>query len=208
MTLNTCVYIRGPIDGPTAFDLALRAILTVDGSLDRYDTARVVHDSKGSLPEWVQAQLDADPSANVEYWRRRDDRFRTTPGQGLPGSVDCYYMADGTPLEPVDMYERDADEGDDACLLRPACQVEVSWDTVYGYSRHHVQGASGLHAAAIVWLHENLPDGCSLVWQNEFTGGFHEGLDGLTSLAGASVVDPRAWLHNVVLPATTSEAAR
>ena len=56
-------------------------------------------------------------------------------------------------------------------------------------------------------LHNNLPDGCALVWRNEFTGEDHVGLNGLYEFAGAGS-NAREWLHDVVIPAIVASASR
>lgn len=185
MTLNTSVFIRGPIDGPTAFRLALQAVLTVDGEQPgALDTAETKHTPQGSK------------------WWANHDQIMTVPDQGLPAWTFCDYMADGSPIAETDQYDDDDDDG--RYLTLPACQVEVRWDTAYGYQRPHLRSAAALHGAAIVWLHEHLPQGCSLVWRDEFDGSDHEGLTGLEQFT-ASGVEARQWFLGTVLPAVACE---
>ena len=51
--------------------------------------------------------------------------------------------------------------------------------TRHSYNRGPAGGCCDLHAAALIWLYDNLPEGCGFVWRNEFTGEDNVGLSGL-----------------------------
>ena len=166
MTLDTRVFISGPIDGEAAFALALRAVLTAGGTLDRLNGAIIERTAEGRAPAWMyEKPAGKEVLARWESWQKSDSI--ATPPQGLPAATTCYYRADGSPLVPV------SEPGG-----RPACAVEVSWDTAFRY-RGPAGGCCDLHAAALIWLYDNLPEGCGFVWRNEFTGEDNVGLSGL-----------------------------
>lgn len=206
MTLDTRIWLHGPIDGDTAFRLALRALLAAADREAETSTAQVVEHAAGTLPDWlaVHAHSSGDPAgaaARAEKYRRRHDTISTVIGQGLPGIVECDYHADGSPLASEDVYDEDEGEG---YLSQRACQVQLSWDTGYGYEVRKGFGCTELHARALVLLHASLPDGVTMTWRNEYSGEVFDGLDGLPGFLGDGGA-ANDWFRNVALPAVTAD---
>lgn len=160
MTLNTLVNLTGPIELDAAFDIALRALLTAADEMDRYPGALIERN-----PDW---------QSGYSY-----DYVGTKIGQGLPGITDAKRMSDGSDFQP----ERDEDDGEIWTDTQP-WSVQLSWDTAYGYRGKSWRSASALHGAALTALHGALPDGITMRWQNEFTGEWFNGIDGLDEFMG------------------------
>lgn len=160
MTLHTVVHLTGSIEAETAFDLALRSILTADGSMDRYEGAAIERN-----PDWLR---------DYPY-----DYIGTEPGQGLPAWTDAKSSRESGLIYP-DPPDDDGDVWGD----RQPWNVAVSWDTAYGYTGSRGESCSQLHGQALVILHRSLPDGVTMRWENEFTGDWHDNLDGLAEFMG------------------------
>lgn len=165
MTLHTIVHLSGPIEIESAFDLALRAILTAADEMHRHGTAIIERD-----PEWMKRYVERYVGTKL--------------GQGLPGITDAQALTDGARFQPEEPEEGEEPWGD-----RLAWDVSVSWDTAYGYSGKTWDSASALHGAALTALHGGLPDGVTMRWQNEFTSEWFDGLEGLDEFMGEG---PRA----------------
>ena len=86
----------------------------------------------------------------------------------------------------------------------PVAFVEVSFDTAYSYRAPNGAGCGDLHAALVnalgAWCDQR---GLMWWWQNEFTGEWHEGRDGLDELGegGKAATD---WFVGTVAPAITA----
>jgi hypothetical protein len=94
-------------------------------------------------------------------------------GQGLPSMLIVQYGHDG-PLPA------DEDEG------LPAASLSINFDTAYGYKGPQGSGCRDLHAWLVremgKWLDAR---GLRWMWQNEFTGDWFTGTDGLDDLGDA-----------------------
>jgi hypothetical protein len=192
MTLNTHVWLHGPIHGEVAFTLALQAILDAADRGAELDAVRVEYDDNGG-------------------WSSRctgHDLLQTVP-QGLPAWTCCWYRHDGSPVATDDRLEQfDArwhSEEDPPGIEQRKCQVEISWDTAYGYSERGI-GCTELHARALVLLHSWLPEGVTLTWQNEFSGEIFDGLTGLEGFLGDGA-KANDWYRNVAAPAIAAHIA-
>jgi hypothetical protein len=166
MTLNTRIWLHGPIHGRAAFNRALSAIMCAVDRVDEIASAQIRESSPNPLGGYSS--------------------IHTVIGQGLPGIVDCDYREDGSPLATEDVYSDDEDdvyEDGTRWIDQRKCQAELSWDTAYGYQENGLS-CSMLHAKALILLYESLPDDVTLTWQNEYTGDIFDGLDGLDSLLG------------------------
>lgn len=124
------------------------------------------------------------------------------PGQGLPAWLISHYREDGSPLYSEDQYDDDGSE--EPYLMHPACYMYLDFDTAYGYSDEY-GGCSTLHARYIVDLFNMLREkGVRIKWQNEFTGEYFDGIDGLEEFFEGGD-KARAWMRSV-LPAVLLEA--
>lgn len=151
MTLNTVIYLDGPIGGRLAFDLALASICEAAGRAGDEKTA-VIRDSEA---KWLPLNAAG---------------FHTVLGQGLPAITDCTYCPDG-PLRPEDVVTvEDEDE-----YIERRCTLQLSWDTGYGYRDDQGQDCEMLHHAALRLLESRLPHGVALRWVDECTFEEHKG---------------------------------
>lgn len=183
MTLNTQVWLKGPIDSEEAFTLALDAIC---------QAAERPQDAK---------------SAKVF---REPNQISTRAGQGLPAWLWLDRDPNGGALYTDDQYDtNDVGSPDRPYLTNFACAVSFSWDTAYS-SR---EGANGdvdcdlLHARALVYVHGHLPPGVTLKWRNEYTGDVFDGVDGLESLI-ESGADAQNWFWTVAAPVIAAHLGR
>jgi hypothetical protein len=142
-----------------------------------------------------------------ENVKRSDDgaALMNEPDQGLPGWLMVYYGPDGALRPEPEGCDKWCDEDCDGDH-QPACWLEVSLDTTYGY-QDELGGCGDLHArftAALGrWLNER---GVPWAWMNEFTGEIHQGDEGLDEL-GKGALAAAAWMHGSVLPAIAARIA-
>lgn len=106
--------------------------------------------------------------------------YMNEPGQGFNAWLSVYYNPDGQLSEKDVWIEDDGDRW----LDQKACTVMVNFDTGYAY-RDDFGGCADLHGRYIVALNRWAEDhGATLEWQNEFTGEYFKGLDGLADFGG------------------------
>src|SRR5690606_25459508 len=126
------------------------------------------------------------------------------PGQGLCALLDISYR----PGAPLRTPEQAAEHDEDICNLPcdgdrhpPACWLEISINTAYGYKGDNGEGCGDLHARLVAelgqWLDER---GIRWSWKNEFTGDIHSGYERLIDLCSAGF-EATAWFRTSVLPA-------
>lgn len=200
MTLNTKIYINGPIDVEELFAWG-------NANLIRPDHEPVV--TRRGVGEG-------------EYSWQKDAMVGNRIGQGFCAIFEIEHR-EGAPISHMEsFYPSDYDEDDpeskgemleakDELAARPDYYAEITFDTSYGFSDtiNGVQmGCSALHS----WFIYALVDYCdskgvTLSWINEFSGEYYRGLDGLETLLqdGRSASD---WFHNMVVPAITNEVTR
>ncbi len=134
--------------------------------------------------EETEMHLHANRYGDAGTWRAGNEA-----GQGLCALLDVFFRPEGPLREQVD-----EDYG-------PACWLEVSFDTAYGYAGENGEDCGRLHARLVAELGAWLDGlGVAWLWQNEFTGEIHEGYDRLPDLAGGGE-DARDWFSWVVRPA-------
>lgn len=193
MTLDTRFAITSPVLKPRdVFDYCNTLLAAVAG----WPVERITYDAY---------------DISVNKWHT-DAGWYNTLGQGLPALMDVKYGADG-PLKR-DCY-CDEDRTDDvapdwkcAYCRAPEAFVEVSFDTAYSYKTPSGLGCGDLHAALVdalgAWCDSR---GLTWHWQNEFTGEWHEGRDGLSELGqgGAAATE---WFTASVLPVIAAHANR
>ena len=108
------------------------------------------------------------------------------PGQGFDAWIIIYRDIEGKAPHRAEPEGHD-EECDEDCSYGhpPACWLEASLDTAYGY--HGADGDCGsLHARLVRELGEWLDARGALAWswRNEFTGEVHQRFDGLGELGG------------------------
>lgn len=114
----------------------------------------------------------------------------TAPGQGLPAWLMLHYRPDA----PYRTEEQAAEH-------RPACWLEISFDTAYGYQDEQGRGCGDPHASVVAQLGQWLDErGVRWLWLNEFTGEIHSGYDRLVELCTDGFA-ASAWFQTTVLPA-------
>lgn len=173
MTLNTHIYLTGPIGARQAFETATSVILKTagrEGETAKVDPPRESWDGPG-----------------VEL-------LSTVPGQGLPAWVMCHYRKDG-PLAPVDQYDDDDDYEEEPYLIRPACDLELSWDTAYGYKDNGLS-CTQLHVLALIELRRVLPAEVAMKWKNEYSGKINAELEGFEDFLGAGR-EAGSWFESI-----------
>lgn len=188
MGLRTRVWLSGPIDGKAAFKLAIAAVMRAAGRDAETTKIRTTLCPAGEPPAWLVARikpevLAADP-ALADPFIEPFDAISTELDQGLPAVIRGRFHADNAPLTVTF-----GDEGEHTHI----CQVEVSWETSYGYCAKDLD-STGLHAVALCHLAVALPDGVTLRWRNEYTGVVYDGVtaDALTDFAGTGK-SPATW---------------
>jgi hypothetical protein len=160
MTLSTDIYLTGPVDAKEVFDFCNSLMGAKNPSFSNEESS------------WSEGR-----------WS-----YLNAPGQGYNAWMGVYYRPDG-PLAAEDVWVEDTDVWtEDGSVYRyldqKACTVRINFDTGYGY-RDEFGGCSELHGRYIVALHRWAEDhGATLEWQNEFTGEYFKGLDGLSDFGG------------------------
>jgi hypothetical protein len=128
--------------------------------------------------------------------------------QGLCALLDIYYRPDAA-LRAADNgceWYCDPDCSDEHS--NPACWLEVSFDTPYGYRDEQGRGCGDLHASLVSQLGQWLDErGVRWLWENEFTGEVHSGYERLVDLCTGGF-EASAWFRTSVLPAIEREAGR
>jgi len=174
MTLSTNIYILDPVDPHEVFNFINENLLKVEnprtkeGPSEWYDDKEVIH-------------------------------LVNEVGQGFDAWLMTQYRAGDKPLYAEDQYDDYSSEGEepDLHLVTPACYMSIDFDTAYGY-QSPVGGCADLHSLYIVALHDWLAEkGVRIKWQNEFTGEYFDGLDGLEDF-GHSGEDAREWFHSIL----------
>lgn len=196
MTLNTRIYVLDQIRHRDAFTkLAQLLGVTEETRIeDRQD------------PSWRLGERIVEPG---NPWT-----IETVPGQGLPAWLMVHYRPDAPYRSEAEAAEHDedicnlpdrewydADEGPcDGSDHAPACWLEISLDTGYGYRGENDEGCGDLHAKLIAqfgsWLREH---NIRWKWLNEFTGKVFDGFAGLETL-GSSGHEANAWFTAEVAP--------
>ncbi|WP_338683831.1 hypothetical protein QD712_25520 [Streptomyces acidiscabies] len=202
MTLDTRIYVLNQVDPHEVFRFC-RGLL---GATDRHTFT----DEQDNT--WRKGESFVE-SANP--WT-----ISNNPGQGLPAWLMLHYRPDASLCTP----EQAAEHDEDICNLpgtswydaesgpcdgawhRPACWLEVSLDTSYGYRDERGYGCGDLHAEYVSrlgqWLDER---SVRWAWKNEFTGEVHTGYSRLIDLASGGF-EASAWYRTTVLPAIKAEA--
>jgi hypothetical protein len=161
MTLSTDIYLTGNVDPHEVFDFCNKLI-------------------GADNPVFTDEESDYGPTG-----RRR---IMNAPGQGFPAWLSVSYRKGG-PLAAEDVWVEDGDiSTEDGSVYRwldqKACTVEINFDTGYSY-RDEFGGCSDLHGRYItminLWAEER---GIALEWQNEFSGEYFKGTDGLREFGG------------------------
>lgn len=170
MTLNTEIYVLDEIDPHKVFKFCNELM-------------------GAENPIWTETfdEWTSNPIISLD----------NSPGQGFPAWLMSNYRKTG-PLYKTDQYDQD-DEGSEKYLLTPACYMELSFDTAYGY-RDSYGGCTELHGRYIVALNEWLKlQNVKMAWKNEFDGTIHQGNDGLEDFfSGGDRANE--WFTESVLP--------
>lgn len=124
---------------------------------------------------------DAKPMGPEAWYSETRWVYGNAGNQGLPAWLMIYYSPDG-PLPE----EEDRDEIEEQYRNPTGMVMEVSFDTAYGYRGPNGSGCGDLHAWLVselgAWLDERRVPWC---WQNEFSGEWFFGTEGLDQLGNA-----------------------
>ncbi|TYK45225.1 hypothetical protein [Actinomadura decatromicini] len=183
MTLDTTVYVLDRIPHRDVFVKCNQILGATEATLS--------HDEQ--LRTWRRGVCKPEPG---NAWHIGNDI-----NQGLCALLDVYYRPD-MPLRAADNgCEWYCDPGCGDEHSNPACWLEVSFDTTYGYRDEQGRGCGDLHASIVAdlgrWLDER---GVRWLWQNEFTGEIHSGYERLIDLCTGGF-EATAWFQTTVLPA-------
>lgn len=187
MTLDTRIVATTVCDGRDVF-YEMRRLLGAG------DQVRIVDEECDPKYHWLEPGLR---------------RISHPPGSGLNAWLMVYYRAGLEPRRTPEESQRCDEDCPDGCdksianaWHEPACWVEVSIDTSYGY--HGPEGGCGaLHARLVYelgqWFDERK---IGWGWQNEFTGEWHfedryKALKDLCGDGGKAM----AWFTETVMPA-------
>lgn len=168
MTLDTRIYVHGPIDYREVFVKCGQLIGAHEG----------IKFTDEPVPEWKDGKRKRGAEDGEWFiWN--------APDQGLCALLTVSYRKDGALRAPGShsrYCEPEADECDGGCAL--PCWLEVSFNTAYGYSGPE-GGCGALHARLVGefgrWLDSKK---VRWSWLNEFTGEVHDGYGRLPELVG------------------------
>lgn len=190
MTLDTRIIATTVCDGRDVFH-ELRRLLGAGERHPIKDEPVRDPDYYGQGVRCIQHPAGVGLDAWLMVWYRPELEPRRTPEESRTCDADCDPDCNGT-----------------GWSHRPACWVEASLDTAYGY--HGPEGGCGaLHARLIFelgqWFDERK---IGWGWQNEFTGEWHyethyAALKGLVDGGGKAM----AWFTETVMPVVESGAA-
>lgn len=180
MTLNTRMFVHDRIDPQDFF----RGVQYIVGQLS--DPVR--------LPEEQSVEDEPTIYGEVEGYNKESRMLMTSCGQGLSAWIMVHYVPDG-PYRAEDYRETEDDYED----YRPACHLELSMDTAYGYSGPG-GGCGALHAVLVQQIGTILDDmEIAWSWEDESTGEIYSGYDNLDKLA-SSGAEASQWFEKDILP--------
>lgn len=204
MTLDTRVYVHDEINYKDVWTKCNQLIGATENTRFTDEQTKT----------WANGESFVEPGNSWWIWN--------TPGQGLCALMDISYRP-GVPLRTA---EQQAEHDDGICNLpgvswydeeagpcdgsrhSPACWLEISFDTAYGYRDEQGRGCGDLHASLVAelgkWLDER---SIRWSWQNEFTGEIHTGPERLIELCSQGF-EAAAWFRTSVLPAIEAHASR
>lgn len=176
MTLNTRVYVQGPVDLKEMFRYCQEMISVFD----------------------VERR-----TADQQEWRLTPEVLMNEGGQGLPAWLMIYHggerpcRTEEQAAACDDCCEKDCNPADH----EPPSWYKVSFDTGYGYQGPSGMGCGDLHTLFVAKLGFWLDDRkVPWKWLNEFTGVVHDDYESLADLSGGGR-QASAWYANVAAPA-------
>lgn len=158
--------------------------------------------------ELVDTPSDVKPDPEPKKFGHRS--IWNPPGIGLNAWVWVNYDQD------IHEHGEDCEDPDEAKYLHSDPTLtglathEVNFDTVYGYCGDNGETCSDLHARYITavgrWCDQQ---GLKWWWQNEFTGEWHQGAEGLAEFGDAfRDTGAEAWFQTKVIPAIAASIGR
>lgn len=189
MTLDTRMYVLDRVDHRAMFQRCQELIGATDArTSDEQD------------PTYRNGQRIVEPGSP---WTLMNE-----PGQGLSAWLMMHYRP-GAPLRSAEQAAGHDEYCEEDCSgreHRPACWLEISFDTAYGYRGPGGEGCGDLHARVVAELGQWLDKaGVRWSWRNEFTGEVHTGYDRLVDLMSGGF-EATAWFQTSALPAILRHA--
>lgn len=197
MTLDTHVAIGGgAINVREVFDLCRAMVNTPKGTEPRTDWS--IGEGPGIRHLSNPGGIGADAWLITYY--------------GVDGPIPPHVCTDGCYLDDAEYVK----EGESRCMDARArdegspresgwASMVLSFDSSYGHRGPDGESCSDLHRKYIEVLHAYVTrKGLLIKWQNEFTGEWFDGLDGLDDFAKGGA-DAGEWFRSTVLPAIAAE---
>jgi hypothetical protein len=212
MTLSTDVYVLDAVDPHEVFAECQRLLSLYDEEHRMPIEHKFEDKQDGSWQAGGERIVDAsnpwtianEPMQNLPAWlfvHYRPGAALRTPEQATEHDDDictvqgCDWWIDGESVECT---------GDGH---RPACWLNVDFDTAYGYD-HNGMGAGDLHALLVAELGKWLDArGVRWSWKNEYTGEVHDSPEKLIELVSGGF-EASAWFRTSVLPVIVASAGR
>lgn len=189
MTLTTDVYVLDELAYKDVFLECNRLIGATEATRFR----------NGQIKTWRKGVATAHPGNAWSIGNHAD--------QGLPALLDVYYRPDAPLRGTANGCEWYCDPGCDSEHDNPACWLEVSFDTAYGYRDEQGRRCGDLHASLVAdlgrWLDER---GVRWRWYADTLAEVYSGYERLPDLCSADA-QASAWYQSTVLPAIAAHAA-
>jgi hypothetical protein len=197
MTLSTDIHILDKIEDPEGLHAWVnRELLKAENPIFTRKDLRKGEPIYENHPDWGTVAQD-------------QHELNNRLGQGLDAIFELTWYDEA--IAPIDYFDLDSeDEEHNTYLLGQAEQIgapiwgTINFDTAYSYHGDFGMGCTELHAQFIIRLIKEYfePRGMRVVWENEYAGTYHHGLDadGFNRFLGSgdSAMD---WFTNTVKPA-------
>lgn len=165
------------------------------GNVDAADLHRWVNENLLKAPD---AHLKVEGPNKWTEWHQ----ISNAPGQGFSAWViTTHNNGDLLVYLPEDTSDWDEDDIAYHATYPTGMTAVVDFDTTYGYTGPLGEGCTELHAMFIARLYHEyaLPRGLEIVWQNEYSGAWNEGLEGFSDFFDGGD-DARTWFKELVVP--------
>lgn len=159
--------------------------------------------------DFCRGLIDTPSDVPVRTGEHDGDKWIGNPiGMGLCALLDVTYGQDGPLVHRCWSWchEHECDKDEDSPRQNGWSATIVSFDTAYSYRGENGESCSDLHARLVRALGQWLDArGLPWKWQNEYTGEWFDGYDGLDEFGDAhKATGADDWFRNAVMPAILS----